>query len=217
MGALRRRIAQMARVIGVDFDNTVAIYDESACTVAAELGLVPWQVGRSIKAVRDEIRRLPDGDDRWQEVQAAIYGPRIGEARIAPGAGDFFRKCREREEAVVLISHKARYATKDAHRIDLRLSALAWMREHNFFTAPGGLGLDESAVFFESTREEKVKRIGMTGCTHFIDDLPEVFSHEQFPDGIEKLQYAPLGSTVVPDDARSFQSWREITDYLFPD
>jgi len=205
----------VAFLIGLDFDNTIALYDDVAETVAIELGMTKSQAGRTIKELRDELRRLPGGDDNWQLVQAEIYGPRIREASIAPGVEAFLQKCAMQNKQVVIVSHKTRYASK-GRSSDLRQSALSWMRGHDLFGV-AGLGVEESNVHFETTRQEKVQRIKSLGCTHFIDDLPEVFADSGFPSGVEKYLYAPGGQEGVGEDGYSFRSWREITEHLFPD
>jgi hypothetical protein len=146
----------MTNFIGVDFDNTIALYDRVAGNVAAELGFATIEPGRRTKGLRDHLRALPGGEDKWRHVQAAIYGPRIGEAEVAPGAEVFFRKCKQRGVPVVIVSHKTQFADKDEGDVDLRLSALSWMRDRRFFE-PDGFGVDESAVFFEATRRTKLR------------------------------------------------------------
>ena len=36
-----------------------------------------------------------------------------------------------------------------------------------------GMSLDDA--FFNTTKEEKVKKVEELGCNYFIDDLPEIF------------------------------------------
>jgi hypothetical protein len=206
----------VAFLIGLDFDNTIAMYDDVAETVAVELGMTTPRSGSKIKELRDELRRLPGGDDNWQLVQAAIYGPRIGEASIAPGVEEFLQKCAIQNQRVVIVSHKTQYASKGGRSTDLRQSALSWMRDHELFGV-GGLGVEESDVHFEPTRQEKVDRIRSLGCTHFIDDLPEVFVDPGFPSDVEKLLYAPGVQLDAGEEAHSFRSWREITEHFFQD
>ncbi len=43
------------------------------------------------------------------------------------------------------------------------------MAAHNFFRESSYGPLKN--VFFEDTRQDKLRRIGMLGCTEFIDDL----------------------------------------------
>jgi hypothetical protein len=208
--------------IGVDFDNTIAGYDRLFETLAAELGLLrPGAPSsgaiRGKTAVRDAVRLLPDGENHWQRLQALAYGPRIGGAELLPGVAEFFRRCRDAGLPVAVVSHKTRFAAGGEGETDLREAAIGFLRGHGFF-GPAGLGLDEALVFFEPTRRDKVARIRELGCTHFIDDLPEVFAHEDFPQGVERLLLAPpppapaaTGGALV----RRFVDWRGIMGYVF--
>ena len=56
------------------------------------------------------------------------------------------------------------------------------------------LGLAEDRVFFEDTREAKVGRIGDARCTHFIDDLEEVFLTPGFPDDVRRILFDREGA-----------------------
>ena len=44
-------------------------------------------------------------------------------------------------------------------------------------------------VYFSETREGKVRKISELGCTHFIDDLKEVFQEPKFPRGVKKILF----------------------------
>ena len=206
----------MTIFIGIDFDNTIALYDRVAGNVASELGFASMEPGRPIKGLRDHLRTLPGGEDKWRHVQAAIYGPRIGEAEVASGAEAFFRKCKQRGVPVAIVSHKTQFADKGEGDVDLRSSALSWMKDRSFFK-PDGFDVDESAVFFETTRRSKIGRIRSLGCTHFIDDLPEVFEDDEFPSGTEKLLYSPSGGGNPVQEAQIFECWRDIARHIFHD
>lgn len=210
--------------IGVDFDNTIAGYDRLFETLAAESGLLPpgaLSSGaiRGKTAVRDAVRLLPDGEDHWQRMQALAYGPRISEAELLPGVAEFFRRCRNAGLQVVVVSHKTEFARGGDGVTNLRGCALGFLRQHGFFdTSEAGLGLAEAQVFFEPTRHDKVARIRALGCTRFIDDLPEVFAHENFPPGVERLLLAPQPpAPAAPGGAlvRRFVDWQGIMEYVF--
>ena len=98
--------------------------------------------------------------------------------------------------------------------IDLREAAMAWMRAHRFFDVDG-FGLFPQHVYFESTRAEKITRIGRLGCTHFIDDLEETFLEPGFPQGIQKILYATAGHPRRLPDVRVVTSWQDMTEGLF--
>ena len=199
-------------VIGVDFDNTLVVYDELFWNMAVERGLIPPALPRGKREIRDAIRRLPDGEIHWQRLQAAAYGPRIAEARPAAGAVDFVRRCRSAAVRLVVVSHKTELAGYDETNTNLRAAALGWMRAEGFF-ARGGLALDD--VYFGATRAEKIAHLTRLGCTHFIDDLEETFNEESFPANVMKILYAPRAPEQVPPGVRVATSWNQISDWLF--
>jgi len=72
-------------------------------------------------------------------------------------------------------------------------------------------------VHFELTLPEKLGRIGTLGCTHFIDDLPELLAEERFPDGVVKLLFDPNEQHKPDMRYERFAGWHEIADRLFRD
>jgi hypothetical protein len=177
-----------APVIGIDFDNTLVSYDALIHDVALERRLIAPGDDRSKRAVRDRIRLLPEGEVEWQKVQALVYGPLMGRAQLMPGAEEFIRACRSRGWPVYIVSHKTEFAGYDETGTNLRDAALAWMASQGFF-GRAGLGFSRDQVFFEGTRGEKIERIRALRCTHFIDDLEEVFLEPSFPPDIRKCLF----------------------------
>ncbi len=200
--------------IGIDFDNTIVGYDEVMYRIASQRGLVGSDGDRTKRAVRDRIRRLPDGEIEWQKLQALAYGPLIVEARLLEGADEFIRRCRRAGIAVFIVSHKTRFANYDETRTDLRAAAMEWMTGQRFFE-PDGLDLGRGNVYFESTRADKIARIEQVGCSHFIDDLEEVFLEPSFPCGVQKILYAPEASLIPASGAITMPSWQALCDYFF--
>jgi hypothetical protein len=200
------------RVIGVDFDNTLVIYDDVFQAIALQRGLIPDGRGWNKREIRDFARRLPEGEILWQKLQAAAYGPRIGEARLAEGALEFLALCRRAETKVYVISHKTEHAGYDETGTNLRQAALEWMtKQHLWETA----GLGREAVHFAATRREKIDFIRNLGCTHFVDDLEETFLEPCFPGDVEKILYAPRPLAHAPRGVKVARSWIEIGEYLF--
>jgi hypothetical protein len=200
------------RVIGVDFDNTLVIYDELFQAIALERGLISDGQGWNKREIRDFARRLPEGEILWQKLQAVAYGPRIGEARLAEGALEFLALCRRAETEVYVISHKTERAGYDETGTNLRQAALQWMTKQHLL---GTAGLDREAVHFAATRQEKIDFIRTLGCTHFIDDLEETFLEPRFPGDVEKILYAPRPPAHAPRGVKVARSWIEIGEYLF--
>src|SRR5579862_7521958 len=98
------------RVVGIDFDNTIAGYDELLHEVAVERGLISAEVACNKKAIRDTIRALPEGELGWRALQSIIYGARMGEARLLDGVREFIAECRHMGIRVYVVSHKTEYA-----------------------------------------------------------------------------------------------------------
>jgi len=199
-------------IVGVDFDNTIICYDHLIRDIALRRGLIDAAVAPGKTALRDAIRLLPDGENTWQKIQAEIYGPGIEGAELMAGVADFFRRCRTRGITLHVISHKTEYATFDSTETNLREAALRWMESRRLFSESSG-GLDRLQVHFAATREEKIARVKALKCSHFIDDLIEIFEHREFPGGVEKLLFDP-SARHANSPARIFSSWHDISAYL---
>ena len=204
-----------ARFLGVDLDNTLISYDELFHKAAVDEHLIDPSVPKSKELVRDAIRLSPGGEQRWTRLQAVVYGLRMHDAKLFQGADACLRRCVDAGIPVRIVSHKTESATLDGTEINIRQPALQWMRTNGFFSQQG-LGIMEEHVFFESTRAQKIRRINELGCTHFIDDLIEVFAEPSFPSAAEKLLFAPHAGTPAPQGVRAFKSWPEIARFLFP-
>lgn len=200
-------------VIGVDLDNTLVCYDELFHLVACEEGLIDSAMPRSKEKIRDEIRLLPDGENRWTRLQAIVYGPRMHAARLFDGIAAFFRHCAASRFRTKIVSHKTQFATLDGGMVDLRGAALEWLKAQGFFA---NFEVSQSDVFYDSTRAEKIARIRWLCCTHFIDDLAEVFAEEDFPRETAKLLFAPHGTASSRSDVHVFKGWHEIDRFFFP-
>lgn len=196
-------------IIGVDFDNTIAGYDELFSELAADVGVIAPGVVATKQCIRDLVRAAPDGETIWRRLQATAYGERMQEAKLIDGVTDFFRAANERKIPLHIISHKTRWAAGGNDGVDLRDAAMGWMAAQRFFNDKE-LGLSPSAVFFETSREAKIARIAMLKCTHFIDDLVETFAEPSFPDGVEKI----LLASKAPAGARRYSNWIDIKNEL---
>jgi len=205
-----------APIIGIDLDNTLAIYDELLQRLALERRLITSTAHTSKKAVRDSIRNLPDGETEWQKLQGLMYGPRMGEACLNPDAKAFLILCRRNGAKIFIISHKTEFANYDDTQTNLRQAAMEWMSDKGFFD-PTDLGLSRDDVTFVGTRQEKVERIEQLGCTHFIDDLEEVFQETSFPAQVQKILFASDKSLSSTPGFTVNDSWQEIARCIFPD
>jgi hypothetical protein len=202
--------------IGIDFDNTIVTYDEVFRAAATRCGLIDERIGAHKRAIRDHIRRLPDGELAWQRLQGHVYGRGIADARMFDGVDGFLRRSRAEGCSIVVVSHKTEYGHHDPERVNLRQSALDWMTARGFF-GDQGYGLSRESVYFEGTRADKLARISALGCTHFIDDLEEVFADPLFPAGVARILFSDNQHSTLTSPCIVCPTWRDIEERIFRD
>ncbi len=198
-------------VLGVDFDNTIVHYDELFHSVAVERGLIPPSVPARKNEVRDHLRQ--QGRERdWTELQGHVYGPHMAGAQPFPGVLEFFTHAVRRRLPIHIISHKTRTAVIGG--FDLQQTAREWLMAQGFFD-PHRIGLSPEHVHFGETRQEKIRCIRETGCTHFVDDLEDTFLETAFPHHVVQILFGHHESphhlpAVVP-----LADWSQISRYVF--
>ena len=197
--------------LGIDFDNTVVTYDRIFHKYALREQLISCGVPKNKQKIRDKIRMLPQGNERWTELQALVYGCYMDEAEPADGIREFLELCKKKLVKVSIISHKTIYPAKGP-RVNLRKAAIRWLREKGFLSSKG---LHLKDVIFVGTLKEKLMQIEKFKCTHFVDDLLEVLQHPDFPAEVGKIFYAPGGADKIPRGIQCFRGWYDIQKYLF--
>ncbi|MAQ88976.1 MAG: hypothetical protein CMM03_03890 [Rhodopirellula sp.] len=173
-------------LLGLDFDNTLVRYDALFHQLAQEKGLIKDSLPADKTAIRDFLRSQGQ-DKQFTLLQGEVYGLRILEAEPAEGMLEALDMLQQRGVQMVLVSHKTRRPyTGPAY--NLHQAAWSWLDKQGFFTADG-LGWSRGQVFFEETKNAKVARIKAEGCTHYVDDLPEIL--EMLPSSIKGILYDP--------------------------
>lgn len=198
---------------GVDFDNTIISYANIMYQTASKWRFIDPRTEKEKKMIRDQIRDLPNGEIKWQRIQAFVYGKAMDQAELIDGVKLFFMACKEMGIPIFIVSHKTQYASMDEDNVNLREAAMTWMRRNQFFEEDG-LGLAPESIFFESTRQEKVQRIKQLKCSHFIDDLEETFLEPSFPGSTEKILFTSLECSFDIKNLRIFSRWSDIKNYL---
>jgi hypothetical protein len=192
-------VEEMTLRIGIDFDNTIVDYRPVFLSAARALGLVDASfTARDKTEIRDYLRALPDGELRWQELQAHVYGVAIASAPAYPGFERFIAEAQRRGAALAIVSHKSRYAAAAPGGADMRLAAARWLAAQHFV---GTAGIAKTDVFFEATRGEKLDRVRSLGLTHFIDDLADVLADPGFPAATQAVHFR--------------ESWEAVFDVIF--
>lgn len=196
-------------MLGFDFDNTLISYDRLFHRVALDAALIPESVAVHKNAVRNFLREQ-GREDEWTRLQGAVYGGRILEAEPFPGMRDVVARLSSSNVPMCIVSHKTRTPYL-GEPLDLHSAARSWLAKQGFHD-PDGLAWREDQVFFEVTKEAKIVRIVQLGCTHYVDDLPEIL--EMLPDGVQKILFAPNGSRESDSSWRTMRSWEELPRLL---
>jgi hypothetical protein len=200
-------------VLGIDFDNTIVCYDDIFHNVAAERGLIPSDLPQTKDHVRNHLRSTGQ-EDIWTEMQGYVYGGRMSEVKPFPGAIECIDSAVKSGIDVRIISHKTRKPYM-GHPYDLHSTARHWMEMHGFFD-PALIGMKEEHVYFLETKQKKLEQIRLCGCKFFIDDLPELFLEDDFPDNVERILFDPANSFKGSPDIpiKCFSTWMDIRLYL---
>ncbi|PLZ01920.1 hypothetical protein CY652_12845 [Burkholderia sp. WAC0059] len=192
-------------LLGLDFDNTLISYDRLFHKVAFERAWIPETVAPEKNAVRDYLRAAGREDD-WTLLQGIVYGSRILEAEPYDGVLTTLDRLTREGVAMRIVSHK----TKTPYRgepCDLHGAARQWLDRQGFHDRRR-LGWAEDAVFFELTKQDKVARIVELGCTHYVDDLPEIL--EMLPDHIGKIHFAPNAAAPARPEWPTLRAWAAL-------
>ncbi len=196
-------------LIGLDFDNTIICYDNIFHAAALEKGLISPDVPPTKNAVRDHLRIIGK-EQKWTELQGFVYGVGIEQAQPFPGVMDFLERCKRRGIDMRIISHKTRHPVLGS-KYDLREAALQWLETQGFFNT-GKTGLAAKHVYFLSTIDKKITAIKNLGCTAFVDDLPSVFTHTNFPSYIHKYLFSPSDEGSFYEGLTVIKGWRELAE-----
>tara|TARA_B100000131_G_scaffold320612_1_gene369200 strand:- start:432 stop:1031 length:600 start_codon:yes stop_codon:yes gene_type:complete len=171
------------KTIGLDFDNTLVIYDELFYKLAIERDLIPKSLSKNKIKIRNYLRAI-NKDEQFTNLQSEVYGRRIIEAPVAPNAFNSLKKLKENYK-LIIISHKTKYPYAGP-KYDLHKACIGWLEKNKFFS-DDGLKLKMNDIFFEPTKEEKIQRINNTNCNFYIDDLPEIL--ENIGNNVKKILY----------------------------
>ena len=192
--------------LGIDFDNTIVSYDSLFYKVALEQSLIPKDIEPSKTHVRDYLREAGK-ENIWTEMQGYVYGARMDEAEAFPGVIKFMQWANNLGIELAIISHKTKHPFI-GKQYDLHAAALGWIEKH--LTHDKDKCIKQDNIYFELTKDLKIKRVGEIACDIFVDDLPEILLATEFPKNTNKLLFDPLLCHQSLPDIYSVRSWEEI-------
>jgi hypothetical protein len=197
--------------IGIDFDNTIVSYDALFHQLALEKALIPANLAANKTAVRDHLR-VTNREEQWTLMQGEVYGPRMEMAIPYAHAIESIAHLKQMGHEIYIVSHKTKHPFMGP-AYDLHESARNWISRsllHN--RAPL---IEEHSIFYELTKEEKVKRICSLNCEVFIDDLPEILTLTGFPPHTIKILFDPdQQHTQHRQHFQTVDSWLAVPDLV---
>ena len=194
-------------LLGLDFDNTLVCYDKLFHQIAVERLLIDESLKADKITIRDYLRS--EGKDAdFTLLQGEVYGSRILDAEPAEGMLESLKDIKKKGIEMVIVSHKTLRPFKGP-QYNLHEAALSWLKKYHFFSEQG-LNLPLDSVYFEETKGEKVKKISTLGCTHFIDDLPEIL--QMIPGDLNKIFYS--NNQAPSSEYINMNHWSELKELI---
>ncbi len=188
--------------LGLDFDNTIVIYDELFYEYALQKKYIKNNIEKTKIAVRREL--INQGrEDIFTELQGIVYGKLIAKVPMQKFLAESLKYVLDLGAKVSIVSHKTKYPIF-GEKIDLHKASMLWLKNNGFFDN-SVIGIKEDDVFFEKTIEDKVSRIHSIGCTHFIDDLEKVLC--QINDNVSKIKFGNDGNI---SEYKCFRNWNDL-------
>ena len=118
--------------IGIDFDNTMACYDQAFAEVAALMGFQSSHEVATKVNVKQSFQNCLNGDLLWQRLQGQVYGRHMLLAKVFAGVHEFICLARMRGHEVFVVSHKTEFGHFDEEQVSLRGLCCGW-KKTNFF------------------------------------------------------------------------------------
>ncbi len=195
--------------LGIDFDNTLICYDKLFYNLSLKKGLINKYIKPKKKNIKEFL--INKGlEKEWTKLQGHIYGEKILEAEEYPGAFSTIKKLNKNNIPINIISHKTVFPFSGP-KINLRVAAKKWLEKNNFFLDKQ-LGFTNKNIFFEDTKILKVNRIIALGCTHYVDDLPEIIN--MLPNTIERILFSPNSEYKVSSSIKVINKWSQLADLI---
>lgn len=202
----------MVLTIGIDFDNTLVNYSGVFYQVGVKLGWLPKAIGKSKSSVKQYFFEQ-NQRDKWTELQGLVYGNEIHRAQLYQGVKNVIGQLLNSGHIVYIISHKTKFPVI-GEKVSLHNAATKWLME-NEIIGDSRDQLANSQVFFNQTQKDKIAKIIDLNCDFFIDDLPAIFEHNNFPNNVKKIFFDPDNHyKKVNFSDFHLNSWQQIADIL---
>lgn len=146
--------------------------------------------------------------EEWKVVQEWLYTEGLNYASVNFGARNLIEKLRSQNADLFVVSHKTPVSA--FNKADLIQPAQRWIK-HNLSDIQE---LGANNIYFEATRESKIKRIASLGLTHYVDDLLEVLQEENYPRKIKSFWLSLNDKECLSENITAVQNLNSIIDYV---
>ena len=194
--------------IGIDFDNTIAMYDKIFVKTAKDKKFVSSAWVGNKELLKEELKGKKN---QWETIQGIVYGPSMSKAICFPGLKKFLIKAKFSGHQVFIISHKTIYGHFDKTKTRLRDQALLWLEQEDFFNSEF-ISLKKENIFFCDDRKLKLKKINELKLDFMIDDLEEIFDKNI----LSKTKNILFSSSATKTNASYIcKNWDQISNLIF--
>lgn len=189
------------RHFGFDLDNTLIDYSFSCRKYAEQSGLPEVttivQLRELLKAGRDESKT-------WTSAQSWIYGKGLQYAFVSESSINLLQTLVERGWTASIHSHKTEFGPSAYGRVPFRALMKDWLESStlkSFFDL-------NSNVNFYAELDSKILGIAGSKLDCYVDDLPRIFRHPEYPRSIRSYLYRCRDEEL--DWVHSIHSFEEI-------
>jgi len=187
--------------IGFDFDNTIVCYDRAIEILSDKLQL-PQQIKNDKLSIRNYLINQ-NRENEWTEFQGTLYGPGIAHAKPYKYFIEISKNLKLHQHELFIVSHRTKYPYA-GQKHDLHKYASEWLEEQ-FISKKI---IECRNIYFLNTLEKKIRKIEELKIELFVDDLIEVFNHENFPSFTKAVLFSPDRKKIKKFETIS--TWNEL-------
>ena len=195
----------MTITIGLDFDNTIVSYDMAIKKLADE----KFGIRNSNLTKNDLKKQLIQkfGEDEWTKFQGYLYGPGMEHAIPYKGSVEVIEKLHfSGKYKLLVISHRTTVPFL-GEKYALHTYARNWIKQHTSLEEI----LGQEAINFFDTKEKKIRAIAENNCDFFLDDLPEILTHNLFPKFTTGILFEPV---VSNEYSLRISNWSDLVRFV---
>ena len=188
-------------IIGIDLDNTIAMYNNA---------IKKLPNGSMFESKEDYSKNLINNgkNELWTELQGSLYGPLMQHAQIAENFDYAIKYFSEKKYQIKIVSHRTIYPYK-GEKYNLHNYAQEWI--NNKLIQIFKENQIKYDIYLCQTKEEKIQKIIEQKCNFFVDDLISIYEDKNFPK--EDTKFILYNSTEN-NYKYNMSNWLRIKEFI---